>query len=111
MNLQTNANLDINVWYKAIMLFGGTIAIAGIFLPVQIFDNKLVTLFGLGLFLFGLGIWGNKRAYFFDGNGREIRGKRGIKYYLVSGLKYCIILIGVFLVVTSTYQIVLEYFS
>lgn len=39
------------------MYLGGFIVCAGIFSPVEVFDNRSVVLLGFGLFLFALGVW------------------------------------------------------
>lgn len=49
--------LNINIWYKLLVYFGGIIFISSLFFPVHGLNQVFVQKFGLAHFLAGLFIW------------------------------------------------------
>jgi hypothetical protein len=56
-------NLKIDQWFKAVTYLGGVIFVLAIFIPVQIGSNQLIALFGMGMFVLGVGRWKNQKSF------------------------------------------------
>ena len=54
------ASLKLDFWYKALIPFGGILALISIFYSPSIFTQKELFVLGSGLFLLGLGEWKNQ---------------------------------------------------
>ena len=56
-------NLALDSWYKAVTYVGGLLIIFSIFVPVQVVTNAIITIFGAGIFTFGMGRWKNQKTH------------------------------------------------
>jgi hypothetical protein len=55
-------NLSLDSWFKAVTYIGGVLLIFSLFIPTQAVSNGLVSIFGTGMFIYGLGRWKNHKT-------------------------------------------------
>lgn len=110
MSNEPFGNLKLITWYHLLIYFGGSICLAALIFPMQVFDNQNVFLSGFGFFLFGLGVWVNERAYIFNANGEEV-SVTTIITHIKFLLGKIVSILGITLISGSTYQIIKLYFA
>jgi len=97
-------NLALDEWFKAVTYAGGLLIIFSIFIPVQVVTNAIITIFGSGMFVFGLGRWKNQKTHSTMGGGgiisvtKRTPDKFGL---LLEGLGLLIIIFGFFITITE----------
>jgi hypothetical protein len=55
-------NLTLDSWFKTVTYLGGVLIVFSLFFPVQVVTNSIITIFGTGMFIFGMGRWKNQKT-------------------------------------------------
>jgi hypothetical protein len=98
-------NLALDKWFKAVTYIGGLLLFFSIFVPSQVVTNNLITIFGIGMFVFGVGRWKNYKTT------SSIQGNSVVKVTQRDTDMFGIILetVGILILLHGTFIVLTEY--